>query len=422
MTNITQCPNCSSIFAITDEQYRASKGNVRCGSCREKFDVVFLPQNKDLVLDSDALSDKTKNDSKQSLFEQSDLLRILSQHAKNVDEDEIVDPRIAPNFESKVESDDLNGHSGEFVSGDVDDYRETDLLSTESESDAETLINENDNLDLFTDSYSENTETSVDLFPANHQQDSVEASSHTVILDESSLLDEALLDEVDILIESKLIGSSHLIPEMPKDEEEDDKDEESASDMIGELELDSDDINDEPFNLKPSKLTRLKSALVLFTLTLVSVTLLGSLIYQLWLKQALPDQLAEPLLAATPYVAPLIEELSAVYDIQLPIRQDLNNLRLVSAQTEAHPSRASTILLRVSLLNRSKIEQPLPNLELSLTNETGQLVSRRSFSAVDYLHNNATDNLISPNELKKVTIEFLAFPKQAHGYELKMVK
>jgi hypothetical protein len=61
-------------------------------------------------------------------------------------------------------------------------------------------------------------------------------------------------------------------------------------------------------------------------------------------------------------------------------------------------------------------------LELTLTDEGGRLVSRRSLSPDDYLHNNRLQNRMRANELRQVVIELLAFPKQAHGYELKLLR
>ena len=121
-----------------------------------------------------------------------------------------------------------------------------------------------------------------------------------------------------------------------------------------------------------------------------------------------------------PVATPIRQKLED-YNVVFPDRKNLNGLQLLAADVEAHASRASTILLRVSLINRAKISQALPTLELTLTDADGRLVSRRSLKPEDYLYNNRTANTIGSNELKKVTIELLAFPKQATGYELRIL-
>jgi hypothetical protein len=58
---------------------------------------------------------------------------------------------------------------------------------------------------------------------------------------------------------------------------------------------------------------------------------------------------------------------------------------------------------------------------MTLTDADGGLVSLRNLSPNDYIYNNSTSNLISAKELKKITIELLSFPKQATGYEIKLL-
>lgn len=366
MTNTTQCPNCSSIFAISDEQYSASKGNVRCGACREKFNVEFLPNSDNLVLNTSILSNQISEDQTNSPYEQSELLRILSEHAQLEVNEAVDNDSSNEQLKSPTQSD--------FIHEPSLDNKDSELP-----------------LDLFANSFSENLSITSDTGLPNPDQ-----STHTITLSDDDLLSDELLDEVDNLIGTKVIGNA----------------------------INYADLQDEPtelFSIKPSWPKRIKMATGLLALVLVGVVLLSGLTYQLWLKQVLPESLISPVSAIAPLINPIVEKVTQQYDLTLPIRTDLNNLQLVSAHTQAHPTRASTILLRVSFLNKAKIKQPLPNLELSLTDENGRIVSRRSFSPLDYLYNNATDNLISSNELKKVTIELLAFPKQAHGYELKMV-
>jgi hypothetical protein len=162
-------------------------------------------------------------------------------------------------------------------------------------------------------------------------------------------------------------------------------------------------------------------------LVLLSIILLLILVWQLWMRQSLPwlDQWLDQtqlVQRAAPYVEPLKNELEERLDVEFPERRDLPNLRLVSARVEPHPVRPSTTLLKVSLVNRSSIAQSFPWLELVLYDVDGRLVSRRTLSPVDYLHNNRVSNLIRANELRPVTIELLAFPRQAHGYELKIIE
>jgi len=354
VTNTTQCPKCSSIFVITDEQYSASKGNVRCGSCREKFRAVFLPNTNNLVISQNAGQSE-----KEASFDESNklgsLLQVLSNHADELSADE-----------EYYENDDDELYE-DFSEKSVDSSSSDELNTQSSNSYAEMAT------------YSE-----------------IEISPDTFTLLDDDLLNQELINEVDALIESNILGTDLT-------------------------ELESADHDSEPFRLKPKWTTRIFNACKILLLLPLGFLLITVLVYQLWLRQMLPEFLSQSISEMQGLLAPLEKKLDEKYGYSLPVRRDLNQLQLISAATEAHPTRASMLLLKVSLLSRSNIEQPLPDLELSLTDENGRLVSRRTFSSNDYLYNNATENLIGPDELKRVTIELLAFPQQAHGYELRLV-
>ncbi|MEM7360678.1 MAG: DUF3426 domain-containing protein [Pseudomonadota bacterium] len=179
---------------------------------------------------------------------------------------------------------------------------------------------------------------------------------------------------------------------------------------------------DQPLQLDGPRSSALRRWLLNPLLLLMGLVLLAGLVYQLWLRQALPilDQRNIPALIE-PFAEPALNELEARFDVALPVRRDLKNLGIMSARTEAHPTRSSTTLLRVSIVNRSEIAQPFPWLELTLSDENGRLVARRALSPEDYLHNNRLDNMIPANGLQQVTIELLSFPRQAHGFELRLL-
>lgn len=178
--------------------------------------------------------------------------------------------------------------------------------------------------------------------------------------------------------------------------------------------------------IPPQRATKLKrrffrAMLALLVFFPAAIALSAALGYQLWHKQLLvfpAKSKAEKLILST--AIPFAEKLSE-RGIALPVRRNLSKLKLISARTEAHPTRPSTTLLRISLLSNASITQPLPWMELSLTNPEGRLVARRQLSPQDYLYNNTTTAQIGPKELKKITIELLAFPKQAEGFELKLL-
>jgi len=174
---------------------------------------------------------------------------------------------------------------------------------------------------------------------------------------------------------------------------------------------------DEVWLLKPprKKANRFIRAIGGLTFILMIVLLSIILLYQLWMRQQVNWLEAD-------YINPSLDYVSQKFNIEIPIRQDLSGISLISAVLEPHPSRSSTILIKAGLINRANIAQPFPWLQLSLTDKEGRLISRRSLNPQDYLYNNNTDNLIPTNVQKTVSIETLAFPNHAHGYELRLLR
>ena len=317
LENKTQCPNCLSIFVISDEQFQKSHGKVRCGSCREPFKAVLTKSTQSDIYTS-----------------------------------------------NKIETDDLAESTSQRHNFEFDDDFHSELSIVIDDEDS---IPDQNNEEFDEPKF---VQTEFDL-PIKKNQNPV--------------------PKIDRL------------KEITKASDDD------------ELSKDDDFIN----KLNP---VRDKNWFATLLLGVFCLILLCGLIYQLWHRQALPWLDDENLVnIIEPIAQPIVGLLSESLGVKLPIRKDLKNLQLLSARTEAHPNRSSTILLRVSLINHSEISQPYPWLELSLTDENGRLIARRSLTPDNYLHNNQVDGFIGARELRPVTIEFLSFPKQAHGYELKIL-
>ena len=385
----TQCPNCFTTYAISDNQLRVSEGMVRCGTCREPFQVRPLKEEKQTP----------RFDPRKTFIEPpTDVLEQRQSQAK------------------------ADAKSKEFSFADIDtkSTKNTTLskatIGDSLNSDMSLAIDQNapasqsNSIDAGADADSKKVGDRQLVLPIKVLESSKPPSSrskNTNISKQSQTATnnkEALIDQVDSLVDHKLINTSGArlaTEETPK----------GNHTLVPEM----------PFELDRKASTSSFSWLLALPLLLIAAALSAALIHQLWIKQVL-------MLEKNSFAQRKIVELSnpvtkklAEYDIVLPVRRNLNKLELVGARTEAHPSRSSTILLRISIINHAEIEQPLPWLEMSLTDAQGRLVSRRSLSPTDYVYQNATNDLIGARELKKVTIELLSFPKRATGYEVKIL-
>jgi len=370
--NKTQCTHCLKVYVISAEQYSASEGVVTCGSCNQEFYASFINEAADLNNRSDGLIE--------------------------IEEE----PLPAPKFS-------------------FDESLNSEMSIIFDDDDSESIIDETDfepRPAFARSQYSMKLpqKRPIVLTQLADEQIGDEVSDQPQSLSFSEDIgdtDTDLIDEVDQLIEDK------ILPAPLATEVADQIEDISTNEMD-----DSTNINipkNNQFKIRRQKTSLFKKLFVMPILLLLFAVLAIALLYQMWLRQMIfwPDHAVVQSIIK-PAAIPIQQKLNQ-YNITLPERRNLNGLQLLAADVEAHATRASTILLRVSLINRAKISQALPTMELTLTDADGRLISRRSLVPEDYLHNNRTNNSIGINELKKVTIELLAFPKQATGYEIRIL-
>lgn len=122
-------------------------------------------------------------------------------------------------------------------------------------------------------------------------------------------------------------------------------------------------------------------------------------------------------------VEPLASEAANVVSkyVLLPSKTQVGKLELVSAVISEHPTRSSTVLMQIRILNHAEFDQNLPSLQLTLLDTDGRIISRRTISPDLYTHNNSTTTSLKSRELKPVSIELLDFPTNTEGFEVKII-
>lgn len=390
--NKTQCPHCFTVYVISDAQLEQSQGMVRCGTCRERFEATLLNANPPPRTD----------------FSESFIEPLSEAEGSGVDIDDFIgDP---PSFSFKQIDSSTEQADSSFLSS-AQQGLEGNLnseLSIEIEDDVAQNMDEGEIAEL---EKALQRELKLAQASPGGEQDEPESESiqSEATFDDSR--ESQLISQVDDLVKRKIIADDDA--SSPKLADED-----SAEQAAEQQEFSAVLADTSKPRTRGARVTRaILALLVLLSALLLSATL----IYQLWLKQVIawPDSNAFQQQSASA-LAVAKQGLEAA-QIELPVRRNLSQLELVSAITEAHPTRPSTVLLRVSLINHAQIEQPLPWLELSLTNPDGRLVSRRNLAPQDYIYNNRSDASIGPRQLKRVTIELLAFPEHATGYEVRLL-
>lgn len=414
-----QCPHCFTDYTITEEQYRSSEGMVRCGTCREQFTAmvvtdgagppkfdpreVFIEPLSEPLPAADGGDIKLSEESEHSYVsyeksidpnDEADIELMSTHEFEYTGPAELLPKELLEVSESHIKSDKL---------GDSDELSTSEILKNlRSKSVRDTSSSKSQNL--------------LDL--EHSQERNKSGSSRQEALNNTEDKDNILIDQVDTLVDKKLMtaAAKPLKKKKPR-----------ASSNKAKPKLAEQDFFLEPRKRKRKRKQRggLTGFIIALCYLMIALILTAALAYQLWLKQLikLPEDnawLNTVLSTASPHLETLKKTLSS-YDIELPERRNLSQLELLSARTEPHPSRDNTVLLKISVVNRATIAQALPWLEMSLTDTNGDVVARRNLSPDDYIYNNQTSSEIGPNQLKRVTIELLSFPKSATGFEIKLL-
>jgi hypothetical protein len=102
---------------------------------------------------------------------------------------------------------------------------------------------------------------------------------------------------------------------------------------------------------------------------------------------------------------------------EVPIRQALDKIVIQGRNLSTHPDKPNTLFLQVNIINTAAFEQPFPRLILSLYNDKGDLVARRTFLAKDYQPSEFEQQRLMPMDLPiLVEMELVDPGKEVTGF------
>jgi len=102
---------------------------------------------------------------------------------------------------------------------------------------------------------------------------------------------------------------------------------------------------------------------------------------------------------------------------EVPTRRALEKIAIQGRNLTTHPDKPDTLFLQVSIVNTAGFEQPFPRLSLSLYNDKGALIARRTFSASEYLPSPYKDRRMMPRaEPILVEMELVDPGKEVTGF------
>jgi predicted Zn finger-like uncharacterized protein len=127
-------------------------------------------------------------------------------------------------------------------------------------------------------------------------------------------------------------------------------------------------------------------------------------------------------LARDPVLRPAILEVCAWLGCEIGPAHDVRLIELAETTIAPHPSYLGALRIRASLVNRAPYAQPLPLMEVTLTDSQGKALARRLFKPADYLEpNQARTDSMAPNVVVGALIDVKTPDEAAVGYEIQLV-
>ena len=130
------------------------------------------------------------------------------------------------------------------------------------------------------------------------------------------------------------------------------------------------------------------------------------------------DFLGEPLLER-PALQSALEQVGLRKPPPVEPFRDLGRIHLVSRELRSHPARNGWLRLNATIVNRAPRSQPWPDLEITLLDAAGTVVSQRRFEPAEYLAEGSDlSRGMAPQAYLPLTVELEDPGRRAVGFEL----
>ena len=437
---LTQCPHCLTLFRIAPEHLKAAAGKVRCSRCNQVFNALHrLEETPESFLqkapagDDDLWPEETENPTDDDTEAQ------VWETESEVDADT---PSPLSESDAATEDNEADAIAGETPM-EADAASEFDL---DSDSESDFILERDDGLETEPDYFAADTESQMSELL---DQDT---SSSLLNLDDPSgepaeVLDflrrEAPHPQADETASDTVESTPAETAEPPAQEEEPPSDESELppgydfgdsilTDEAIDLEEGKPDYDsvpafrasiDEPmpplasppadesvFAFEPiEKPARQRAPATPFWIagSLVLLLLLGGQLVWLFKDSLIRHDMGRQAVSA----------LCQVVGCTVPIRRDTDKIVIQSRNLSTHPDMPDVLFMQLVMINNAGFAQPFPKVQLSLFNDKGALIARRTFAPDDYLPQDERGKRMMP-ESQPIQVEMqLRDPgKEVTGY------
>jgi predicted Zn finger-like uncharacterized protein len=103
----------------------------------------------------------------------------------------------------------------------------------------------------------------------------------------------------------------------------------------------------------------------------------------------------------------------------VPARTDIKSIDLISTSVDPHPDTPGALRVSANLINRARFAQQFPPLEVTLTDKAGEVVGRRTYLPHEYL--SGAPGAMQSNVVQRADLDLAQPAQTAVGYEIQLV-
>ncbi len=105
---------------------------------------------------------------------------------------------------------------------------------------------------------------------------------------------------------------------------------------------------------------------------------------------------------------------------ELPPLKSPDLFTVANTKIDLHPRQPDALRVTVKLINRAEYSQPFPDLQITLTDEAGRVIGRRSFPPQSYLAT-GSESMVGHGELVSLSFDLARPHEKAVGFSVHVV-
>jgi predicted Zn finger-like uncharacterized protein len=119
---------------------------------------------------------------------------------------------------------------------------------------------------------------------------------------------------------------------------------------------------------------------------------------------------------------PLIVATCKPFKCKISPLQDVSNIELADTQIQPHPKFKKALRISATLINRADFAQPYPLMEVTLTENSGHIIARKTFKPREYIRNLGKNNSKMPTNVSvRARLDVTSPGNRAQNYEIQLV-